>query len=960
MSHERPRINRWEPMETFSKHLRWIITCLVFYALPLLMICYGLGTRFDRIEATAFEQAYAYLDRVLVFFRKNEKTEMHLSNHLNHLLAAASNPNRKPDQVFRSGVAHLKKWFPGMLRIYVVDHSGKVIPEFSERNPPKIILKQLFEAAMAGVWKNNRGPLDSGWSRFGAFIGPDCNPEKFLSSHQQLVEVNSTSEKRWFYFGVNSACGLFVHADHPDDWDTLGIRDKIRRFHLLKKFADTSIGYKPFSAPFPGNEMSRILAGFMRTNQSNHISRGTLIRVSALESAGHIWAGIAADSIANTRNARLAVGALATMIFAGLCWLTFSVMTGRRTFFFSIRWRLVVLFFFGSSLPLMVIFLAGWDYLGQKYETDVRHHYDQLEQILRTIDARFPQIRVTLEQRMNDTLRNARSSTPKELESLKTLLKKISTNLRLDDLVLYNRNGESCFEFQSGVVNPFTTEKSSRGRKIMGEFVANLTAQLNHEPTSTKSSFASGVLESFGGLKNPVMIFGRSLGRVTELSLGENQGWTYMRPIRSSESEVSHMVVAHWRKLALEEAHLTHAVKTAGKLHPGVHVYAAAVRQNWWAPEKFFLARQVKPLLVNLDMKQGTINTRIFFGRKPLLATGIKPKEVSNNYLVAMMSEAPIHRNLFLLECRLGFFALATGLISIFLGINLSQRFLTPIEDLNRGIDSIRKREFENRLPVRGNDELGEISGLMNHVMEGMGDLQVARVVQESLFPQKPLDIGTYRIYGKSRAMTDIGGDYFDYFLTSEKKLIGLVGDVSGHGVSAALIMGMAKCAVNLDAGPNRTLLDILNAFNLFLLKTIQRKKMMTMFLFQLDPETHLFSYTNAGHNYPFIWKAGEEAMYELDLESLPLGMRNKPNTKMKSVTLEPGDCLLFYTDGLVEAPFPGRLQLGYLDSKRWFYQEIGKDPVDVVDGLFARFDAATAGFEVADDVSMICLKRIS
>jgi serine phosphatase RsbU (regulator of sigma subunit) len=289
----------------------------------------------------------------------------------------------------------------------------------------------------------------------------------------------------------------------------------------------------------------------------------------------------------------------------------------------------------------------------------------------------------------------------------------------------------------------------------------------------------------------------------------------------------------------------------------------------------------------------------------------------------------------------------------------LSEHFLEPIAALGDGMRAIQAREFQHQVPVLSQDEFGSLSGLMNHVLEGMKDLQVARIVQESLFPGEPLDAGEFRIWGQSKAMADIGGDYFDYFMRPDGSLMGLVGDVSGHGVSAALIMGMAKCALTMEERVGRGLVETITSFNRFLLANIKKKKMMTMFLYALSPAENRLEFVNAGHNFPFWWHAKTRTISQIGSESFPLGVRAKAVYKCESVVLEPGDAILFFTDGLVEAPGGQTGEfIGYDRAGAWFSDVAALDPRKAVDGLFERFDAYTRGLPAADDISLIILAR--
>ena len=327
--------------------------------------------------------------------------------------------------------------------------------------------------------------------------------------------------------------------------------------------------------------------------------------------------------------------------------------------------------------------------------------------------------------------------------------------------------------------------------------------------------------------------------------------------------------------------------------------------------------------------------------------------------LVANTSLEPLKQQIRLKWFYLLLLATALFIVATLLGFTLSTQFLTPIENLTEGVKAIEKRQFDLKIPVLSRDELGQLSTLLNSVLEGMKDLQVASIVQTSLFPAEPLFEKGIEIFGHSRAMTDIGGDYFDFFVADENRIIGLVGDVSGHGVSAALIMGMAKYAFTTSEAARRPLTDTLSAFNLFLLSNIKRKKMMTMFLYSINTETYELEYANAGHNPPFHLSAGRNEICSIEMDSFPLGIRAKSKYRAASFTLAAGDKVLMYTDGLIETNTVRQEQIGYDLSRKWFTQTGDLPAKESVETMFARFDLETGHLPPEDDISMIVIRRL-
>ncbi|MBR4329691.1 MAG: hypothetical protein IKP71_07535, partial [Candidatus Riflebacteria bacterium] len=144
------------------------------------------------------------------------------------------------------------------------------------------------------------------------------------------------------------------------------------------------------------------------------------------------------------------------------------------------------------------------------------------------------------------------------------------------------------------------------------------------------------------------------------------------------------------------------------------------------------------------------------------------------------------------------------GVFSLILSVGLAQliskSFIKPLLVLQDGVLAIENRNFEYRISGLATDEFGEVGEIFNHAMVGLSELEIAKIVQESMFPKPEFKQGKFSIYGKSVTMIDVGGDYLDFFKVDDDSFSVLVGDVAGHGVGAAVIMAMAKAAI-LSAG---------------------------------------------------------------------------------------------------------------------------------------------------------------
>ncbi|EKD84189.1 MAG: hypothetical protein ACD_39C00192G0001, partial [uncultured bacterium] len=204
--------------------------------------------------------------------------------------------------------------------------------------------------------------------------------------------------------------------------------------------------------------------------------------------------------------------------------------------------------------------------------------------------------------------------------------------------------------------------------------------------------------------------------------------------------------------------------------------------------------------------------------------------------------------------------ALFCLLLAAWLAQILSQSFLDPLNSLQKAALAIEKRDFRHRVGDLGKDEFGETATIFDEVMVGLEELEVAKVVQESLFPQSALHGGRFSVYGKSLTMAELGGDYFDYFSVDDNNLAALLGDVAGHGVGAALIMAMAKAGIAKCHEQLKSPVKLLERLHelIYGSKTRKQKKIMTFQYITAECGSGKAVYSNAGGCSPIFCSAGK------------------------------------------------------------------------------------------------------
>ena len=189
-------------------------------------------------------------------------------------------------------------------------------------------------------------------------------------------------------------------------------------------------------------------------------------------------------------------------------------------------------------------------------------------------------------------------------------------------------------------------------------------------------------------------------------------------------------------------------------------------------------------------------------------------------------------------------------------------------------------------------------------------EVRLAHEIQTSLLPKTPPQVPGYDITGISFPAETVGGDYFDYIPLADDHLGLCVGDVSGKGLPASLMMANVQATLRGQAPWAETVSTCLERANKLLCQSIRKGSFVTLFYGILDPQGHLLRYANAGHNRPLL-RTADGAISRLELGGLVLGFLPDYVYKETTLTFAPGDVLLIYSDGLTETMNPAQEEFG-------------------------------------------------
>jgi sigma-B regulation protein RsbU (phosphoserine phosphatase) len=260
-------------------------------------------------------------------------------------------------------------------------------------------------------------------------------------------------------------------------------------------------------------------------------------------------------------------------------------------------------------------------------------------------------------------------------------------------------------------------------------------------------------------------------------------------------------------------------------------------------------------------------------------------------------------------------------LFALLMAFGLARTITRSVSDLYRGTKEIDAGHLEHRIRVARHDQLGALAASFNGMAASISDLlvqqrekerllnelMIAQEVQTTLFPDSPASLGGFEMHAMSLPARTVGGDYFDFIFGPGNNLCLALGDISGKGISAALLMASLNSAVRAfilghdateSSPPSPALL--LTLLNRHLYISTQSARYATLFLATYDVEARKLTYANGGHLPPVILSA-DGKITRLDVGGSVVGLLEDMEYAEATVQLEPGDLLVAFTDGLTE-----------------------------------------------------------
>ena len=236
-------------------------------------------------------------------------------------------------------------------------------------------------------------------------------------------------------------------------------------------------------------------------------------------------------------------------------------------------------------------------------------------------------------------------------------------------------------------------------------------------------------------------------------------------------------------------------------------------------------------------------------------------------------------------------------------------------------------------------------------------ELQLAREIQQRFLPTAPPTVPGYELQGISFPSYEIGGDYYDFILCEDRRLVVALGDVSGKGTSAALLMSSLHAAVHAQVSLCRPITETISAVNRYLADNTPANRFVTLFYAELDPLTGSLSFINAGHNPPLIsHDAGTTE--QLGSGGVPLGIMPDYDYREGRTHLRAGDVLVAYSDGVTEQTNPKGEEFGTIRLQEVISHNLDASAAGIRDKIEAALSTFAQSTPAVDDITLLIVKR--
>jgi HAMP domain-containing protein len=807
-----------------------------------------------------------------------------------------------------------------------------------------------------GIWKN----IQKQQQRFGALLGPEflLSPIKASAGRTFLFQNRLRPHALfWKSFSRHNRSGiLFLATRIPRRIDILrGIARRYRneqRPLIMKEYHQNPV---PLSLPRKQDglkDWERITRELDQTTER------------FLRNEDQVWGRARLDNLtlylvrhspADSGHRREQAGNLLAAIWIVAGCLIIPWRTGSRfTPTLSIRWKLATVFAFVLFLPVTGSLQMGLQSLEDRQLLMEAEIFRQARETLAGFDFDFSLVTSTFEgasRRLRDS-QELQQATQGLTDKVKETL---GSDKRLHLEVRDIKGDLLFFHSYPGAANSLDSLFDGFGRlaimKHLKPRLEKARETVNNPPDSFLEKFLFTNYFGFGAILSR-----NDLAHYPEV--GNSRYFWYWDVIPDILPKTAYLLVfspvADWCGHYLHQR-LKHRTFPA---NGSFLIFARENATHQTLPKGIPVKGNLETLADRVKSGQEFVTGKGTYRGTPCLIVGMPGRWLDGYSLFALMPEAEITRQIRIQTTSL-LRQLVLGLLFAgALGILLANAFLLPVGRIASGLAALRRRDISFRIPTSREDELGILADSFNHLLEDLKEMELAKVVQASMIPNDFPPIPGYSGVLKCETASRLGGDYCDILPLPDGDFLFVIGDVTGHGVGAALLVAMAKAVSTRAAVKSHSLPHLLRCLDDMICRLLKRNMLMTFLAMRFSPASGQMEFCNAGHPFPLI-VSRDAKIREINLPHLPLGLfRMDPELPVVDVRLQPGETLVLHTDGFVEAKMSGREMVGRERFTSLVASASSQDLPGMFSGFWENWRRLCGNHPADDDCTMIMIRR--
>ncbi|NCB40111.1 MAG: hypothetical protein EOM80_15230 [Erysipelotrichia bacterium] len=867
-------------------------------------------------------------------------------------------------QKLKSRVNRLKNEYPGVFSFIFWNSKGEVISELSDDTRFNFLSKKLNQMLGAirldtRAGRHVEAEFSERYNRdlrmLRQFLGPFVTPEGLIkpfvdAGSAACFQLHARGERTLGWYESTADYSVLAYVSAKVRGALTGPKQLCKSLQnkwpemTFYLFDEHELKLSPSPGGTTGSEILVNFGKFRKMAPKEHLASQR--HYYEFQKLNERWWGVSAIN----KNAVGSVASLAGKFLAKAVAVVLIALFVFGCYFmvhenplYSVRAKLVIVFAYTIFIPALVFSVVAFDYLKQKEKQAVSEFSARSFQLLTSIDSQFNGFLHDRAGELNSVF--AEMSAGKAISDIENQIASVSkaivARFAPDTLVIADSSGKDILN----ALYSKTLKDDHLRKNAAGELIAYLNSSVRelHRPSQ-------GVAEGF------LLSFPLNYRRLLPFTLSSTTFISYLNLLRSSDdSKFSHLVQIFWHEKDMHLEFFRQLTETTlNNERQRLFISFPATGKTW--PQKHGLpglsdflekVRQHGPSYERLTGQDG----------KTWLAVGQGGTSLSSSILAVLVDHDLLQGDIRRLKNRIWSLVGWSILITVSLFYILGHYLIMPIKAMAAGVEMVRKQNYSYRINMPLANEFGRLSHSIDESLENLQELEIAKTVQESLLPQDSLDLDEFFIIARTRSMTSMGGDYYDFVVDRDKNAAILMADVAGHGIQAALLMAMAKSTLLLNDSACAEPEIIMSALNRTFC-TLRKSSITTMMTGQIVSISCAgeLNFLNAGHCPPLVVSDTGKEVTPVNSQALPFGFSLKRKFERMPVSLSAGDTMILYSDGILESSNLRGEMLGE-DG----FAELAKNCYDAdckcyLDKLFSAYDNWAASQQ--DDITFVMIRR--